>query len=309
MKVYIGTEDEILNCGYYTASDDKKYIEELLNELKSQNTWQIINYSYWKLLFASITALKRSYTPKEFKKIAVVSPHHSDDNDFGSIVTKNGDIINSKFNHNDTIFRGYFKSKDHLEQVSSLLPGNDIKFIVTNHRNLTKLDPNIVQPGLYITNVYSENRMHSIKDYSIDVWKGVGVGINRVFSNLGAKKITIKDTTSNELKGSLAISEKLLKKLSLELGFNFNRKEKFDLSFELEPAFNKEKAGLHLELLRPADQLYQLASYIIDDGRITSIKQNIDIDISFGLNINALTLLQGSFEGGNQRKLEVDISF
>lgn len=311
MNIFIAIDRDVVAPGFYRVDNGGGYAKGFLKNIERNFSDSKLHSVLFveQLIFKSVL---QAATLKKFVKGVWVKPT----SEMGfleskSIITSVSEIRSSGLNYEDNIFDGYIKSKDHMEQLLALLPGNDSRVIITNRNNLSEFMVNrsIPPSGVYLSDIYGEKALYGVSDYSEDVWRRVRSAIVDVFSNLGANSVSIKDVTDGGFDAKINVSEKLLKKLSLELGFSVKRKVKFDFDLELDPHFNKEAAEMSLSMLRPVEQLHQVAKHILAGGRVKSVHQNIDMDISFGVNFNALTLMQGVFEGGNQRKLNVKVIF
>lgn len=247
----------------------------------------------------------------ELYTIKLNTENTSKNNDPWSIITLNAaiiskeTIIDSSIKYNDKLFKGIFKSERHFNEIVKSLPSFDSEIYICDPHTIKQINPHELLPvGIY---VMGSGKIIPSRNYSDQMWSHVREGILGAFGNLNVKKIHLIDTTSSSAKSNINAD---LKNLSADIGLNFERKSSYEIISELNGTLDTLKAEQYLSQLDHTPSLKILAKQMIDNpNHLKSIKHNLILDISFGMDIDLLTRLQGSFEGGYNRTFKLEMEF
>ncbi|MBF0473456.1 MAG: hypothetical protein HQK93_06950 [Nitrospirae bacterium] len=242
----------------------------------------------------------------ELLKIADISPNPATDKtgclSFENAILIPNDGLKGEYNlFNDRIFCGYIKTKKHLE---TLLPSGKFYTIAIISKPAARrifTNSNILC-GLNI--VDGENKMlYPLQSYSTSKWDQLGVNIRRCFNKLGATEILIRDKTDITAKVEIdRIAASFDANVSIKKEFDFH--EKWN-----ESSYDSQQASTFLPLLKESEHFYQTAQDLIEKPRTGKIAFKESLDVSFGLDVKVLAAFQGSFAGGYNRTIDVEITF
>jgi hypothetical protein len=218
--------------------------------------------------------------------------------------------LNCHLKHDANLYRGLFVSSKQYELLLKMLPTDDTDIVICGVDEAQALFPaSRPCPGIHFQ---YQDQLVPATDFSISVFELLRVAIVEIFSKLGAKRISLQDNTDIKAEVKACISKEVLA-LAPSLGLNLSRSSKFSLDATLvgiaclvdEVLLQKIKEALHL-----APELQKLAEHAALNPRtLKVVKKDISLNISFGMNINLLAAFQGSFTGGYERALTIEIVF
>lgn len=222
-----------------------------------------------------------------------------------SLVISKGTIIDGNLKHNNKIFKGIFKTERHFNEIVNSLPSTDSEICICDINTINKyIIDKVSTVGIYLV---GSGRVLSAMNYSDQMWSHVREGILNVFGNLNVKKIHLSDMTSANAEINISTE---LKQLSADIGLRFDRRSTYELYSELNGTLDTLKAEQSISELDLVPSLRVLAKQMIDNPtHLKTVKHNISVDISFGVDINLLTRLQGSFDGGYNRVFSLEMTF
>lgn len=309
MQLLLATNSPIPHPGYIvTESTKRDFFEIFGEELKDRGVFDLI-YSPWvtKVIYNyfSQDEVKRTIYPL---KSAISSKPELAGKIYpkSNIITKKT-LIDAAVKFDDALFYGVFKSKAHYDYILSALPTSDSELVICDVGTINTHSTRKAQgPGFYILR---GGEAVPANNYSNSVWSLIHHGIVEVFGNLNAKKIHLKDKTDTSVSSTVSLSEEL-SALPLELGINLKAKCSYEICCEMNGTLDTYKASQALHKLEMFSALQLLAQQMIDNPtHLKKVAQNVQLDISFGVGIKLLTMLQGSFEGGYTREFDLEIQF
>ena len=305
MKLLLSTNSPVANPGYIASKKTKKDYLTLLKE----EPW------YFKIFHFDLVNARRKYKLKNNYDLTINPMKNciGGNNDlFTKIYPKSHTITKktigeSGIDYDDDLFCGIFKNKKHFEFLLDSFETSDSEIVICNidevNNYLTDKSENL---GIYFV---KDEMIYTASNYSDDMWSYIKEGIIDVFGNLDAKKIYLKDKTNINTNINISFSKELID-IAPEIGLNLNRKCEYEIECEQNGTLNVSKAKMSINKLNMFKDLKVLALQMVDNPKhLKSIKQNVQLDISFGVNMKMLTLLQGSFEGGYSRKFDLYIEF
>ena len=208
------------------------------------------------------------------------------------------------------VYRGLFASSKQYDLLLKMLPTDDTDIVICGVDEAQALFPaSRLRPGIHFQ---YQDQLVPASDFSTSVFELLRVAIIEIFSKLGAKRITLQDNTDVKTEVKANVSKEVLA-LAPSLGLNLSRATKFSLDATLagtacqvdEVLMLKIKEALHL-----APELRKLAEHAaLNPGTLKKIRKDISLNISFGMNINLLAAFQGSFTGGYERVLSIELLF
>lgn len=210
--------------------------------------------------------------------------------------------------YDNEIFRGLFKLKEQFELIIKNMASDDSEIIIC-HTDSACQSLGIEQLDI---GIYTLNKFHEpikLTSYSQGMWENIKDGIIKTFINLNAGRIFISDKTVVSADTTLGISKEITA-LAPKLGLNLNKKDMFSFDMKLNGVFNIDKASKSLYKISDIPELKTLAEHIIENenaGR--SYESTAFLDVTFGANLNLITIFQGSFSAGYSRQLEIKIDF
>lgn len=314
MKLILITNSPVANPGYIVSKTTKKdYLSILKEDFNRVPLYKYIldfNFLYNPFFKAGV----KYYTHNNYelviyplkKSIGGINDIIAKIYPSSNVITKNT-IQESEINYNDPLFCGIFKNKVLFDSLLDSFQTSDSEIIICNLDEVNKYVTEKLH-GLGVYLVHDDTLLPSA-NFSDNMWSYVREGIIGVFGNLNAIKMHLVDKTIIDSNANIGISKKLMA-IAPEIGLNFNRKCTYEIQCELNGTLDISKAKQSMHKLNMFSDLKLLASQMIDNPKhLKSIKQNIQLDISFGVNMNMLTLLQGSFEGGYSRQFELLLEF
>lgn len=217
-------------------------------------------------------------------------------------------IKESSIQYDSTIFSGMFSSSKQYEIALKALPSNDSDILIAGPRSAKEIFQKDLTSGIYILH---NNQPFSASDFSTSVFEQLRVSIIDVFSSLGAREIKVIDKTDHRLSSTLQVDKEIIS-LAPKLNLNLKRSSKFNIEASLEgirsiPDQSQQEIRTKL---RDAPELLKIAEYSLKNpGSVKTVKKEISLNISFGLNASLVTVFQGAFEGGYERQFSVEITF
>lgn len=308
MKLLLITNSKEPNLGYLVTKNTKKDFLEIYKEnLKKENIFQFM---------FSNSMLRSGYTylfqdDFELQTIKIDKPNGQDDIwskiMLNSLIINKKTIISGRVKYDNPIFKGLFKTDNHFQEVIRSLPSTDSEIFICDIDSVNvNYYEDISSVGIYVVNA---GKIISSVNYSDQMWSYIREGIINVFGNLNAKKIHMMDETTAQASANINLTSEL-KKLSAEIGLNFDRKSTYSLYSELNGTLDTLKAEQSLTSLDLVPSLRALAKQMIDNpNQLRKVNHNLSLDISFGIDVGLLTRLQGSFEGGYNRLFKLEMDF
>ena len=227
-----------------------------------------------------------------------------------------GNVIDKKtlrsagLGYDDPLFQGVFSNKIQYTTLVKNLPSDDSEIVIC--------DPQLAQaiyggaapnPGVYLA---EKNNIIAASKFSEGRLERLRVGILEAFSNLGASRIYVKDLTDTSFKAETELPKELVKNAA-NLSISFSKKLDFDFSVDynkVQLKISTERARRALEFLRCAPELAQTVEHLIaNPGAINRIRKTVSLDISFGMKAEVVSIFQGAYAGGYNRKFAVEIDF
>lgn len=219
-------------------------------------------------------------------------------------------ISESHITHDSVIFNGMFSSKKQYDILLKFLPADDSDIIICGADDASKMFPSSrVRPGIYFQH---QDKLIPSNDFSTTAFEILRVSIIDTFATLGAKEIKITDNTDITAEINASLSKEVLA-LAPSLNLNMKKSTKFSIYATLDGIqreINNEFIDKVSHDLQHAPELRKLAEHAAKNpGSLKTITKDIELNISFGLNINLLTAFQGAFTGGHERALSIEIYF
>lgn len=212
--------------------------------------------------------------------------------------------------HDAGLYRGLFASSKQYELLLKMLPTDDTDIFICGVNQAQGLFPaSRLRPGIHFQ---YQDQLVPATDFSTGVFELLRVAIIEIFSKLGAKRISLQDNTDVKAEVKASVSKEIMA-LAPSLGLNLSRSTKFSLDATLagavclvdEVLIQKIKEALHI-----APELQKLAEHAaLNPGTLKVVRKDISLNISFGMNVNLLAAFQGSFTGGYERALSIEIVF
>lgn len=219
-------------------------------------------------------------------------------------------LLDSNIKYDNPIFSGVFSNKTQYTSLLKNLPSDDSDIVICDPKlAYTIYGVTVPRPGVYLAenhfvvaaNKFSEGKLEKLR-----------IAILETFSNLGASRISVKDLTNTSLEANTNHSKEFIKNAA-NLDISLSKKLDFDFTVEynssnatIDPVRAK-KAVLGLDC---APELAQAAEHLIaKPGSTSKIKKMIQLDISFGMKSELVSVFQGSYQGGYNRSFAVDIDF
>jgi hypothetical protein len=315
MKLFIAKDDYISEPGFYGFKGEAKTYGDFLNA-EFRHHPHILTpiadplssvWSAGKALYNYLTDEEQLLKIGDIPKNAL-----SDGNSIFNIfhlskIIDKGSLIKREISYENPFFDGYFINNDHFKLALDLLVGNDSTIIICNKGMLSRFSKTeIIKSGIYIQDSYDEKRIHILSDYSISNWTDLRESMITVFGKLGINRLKIDDKSTIDASAAVEIDENLLKSMSVALGFSAKRHEEFSLDISFKPVFEPKQAKQSLYRLKHFNDLHALASHMIETNSKAKItNRTVTLDTSFGLNIRALSYLQGTFDVGHIRTIEI----
>lgn len=234
-------------------------------------------------------------------------------------------IKRAKMGWDHPMLRGFVKCKEQFDALLDMLPDDDAALWICQRKPLNQALQQVLQetahtPSMHTSSVHTPNTIakegiylqslpdsllfYDVSQYSVSHWQSVCQAVLQVFASLGAARIKIVDISDTH--GKVGNVGDVAKKL----GLNLQRKETFDLEWELEPSTDLEKARSKMPILQAVPDLYGIAEMCLTQGiKSKSIRRKSSLDVSFGIDLDMLTLFQGAFVGGYERTVEIEIDF
>ncbi|WP_125828571.1 hypothetical protein [Pseudomonas weihenstephanensis] len=219
-------------------------------------------------------------------------------------------LVGSGLKYNDEIFSGVFLNKTQYEFMVKNLPSDDSDLVICDPSIAYSIyGVSVSQPGVYIA---ENNFVVPANNFSGGKLERVRVAILETFSNLGASRISVKDVTDSNIDMKTVLSKDLFKN-SVNLGISHSKKLEFDFSV----GYNASNSSVDLARAKKAvlgldcvPELSQVAQHLIlKPGSTSNIRKTVSLDISFGVKTELVSVFQGSYEGGYNRKFSVEIDF
>lgn len=221
-----------------------------------------------------------------------------------AIIIPNKFVDNSSNIFNDIIFDGVFKNS---LQFKEIFPSNRISELIVLTKKEAKriftFSENI-SLGLNKSND-ANNELYPISNFSQKKWENLTLRIRRVFSMLGAKRISIVDVTDTSIETDINIKAKATK-----CGFGVEFSHSFNISEEIsECYYDKEKANELLNSLKEYPQFHETAIQIINGIKRNHFEFEERINLNFDLGLDTLAVFQGCMKGGYSRQFKVTLDF
>lgn len=224
---------------------------------------------------------------------------------FDNAIIIYSELLNNRYNIIDNrVFDGVFKKPEQLKEI--LHPNRMAELIILTKESVQENFPQTqnVTLGLNIAN--DDNSMLiPLPDYSNRKWTMLTTSICHIFPYLGAKRLSIRDSTDTKVQVDIKLKNK-----AIRCGMDFAMKRTFEIQetfsdYKYEPEFVKDK----IYLLNAAPHIKQKALDLIQSKRNSVLKFTESLDVSFGLSVDLLVSFQGAFQGGFKREFNVELEF
>lgn len=324
------TEELKKEPGIYGAKLDKKLESNIklvdnFEELSNKNKIGILLDNV--LQVAKVSA-KKIFVKKEYtlEKIADIDRENTGKSkDLKDKLVEVGIAIPSKYMKNqyecfdENIFDGCFKKK---EDFSKILPINDdYSLFVVEYSEAREifLNGDSLNHGLHVIDLETK-RVYPVINYQEKRWRDIELAIRMTFSNLGSKRIFIREVNNIELElgngGEVKIKEEKkhwyekqkIKELTGTVsvtGKNYS-KIAYEEIWE-EQVYNPQEAMKYVELLRDVPIFFFLANDLINNQRKGKIKRIEEIDFSLGIDFEILNIFNFNTNISRQKTLEIEI--
>lgn len=219
-------------------------------------------------------------------------------------------ILEGAISHDENLFNGIFTSKKQYELLIKSLPTNDSDIFIGGIKDARKIFNNSsITSGIHFLH---DGKLVKAADFSRSVFEDLRVAIIDIFSRLGAKEINITDRT--EVGGTAKVStNKEVSALAKQLNLDFQKTARFSIEAKLNGTREASSGKFISEIrsqLKHAPELLKLAEHsALNPGALIGIKKEISLNIAFGMDVNLISLFQGSFKGGYERVFSVDLRF
>jgi len=319
MKVLLITDAPVQNPGFIaTETTKKEYLELLKNSFEAKPSSSILR-AFTPLsmrLFTNplVTSGLQYFTQNKTQIVVIPSSNviSKDDNLISKITPKSHTlnkrtILDGGITFDDHHFCGIFKSKEQFKHILDNLPTDDSEFVICDAPEISKYAAHPI--GFTGVAFVVDKQVIPASDFSDKMWSTVRLGVLGVFGNLNAKSIRLTDKTTSDVNAELRIRKEIIN-FGATAGLNFHRKCSYEISCDLNGTLDVETAKIELNKLDHVDDLKLLATQMIANPRhLNKIQQCISLDASFGIDVNLLSCLQGSFEGGYSRVFDLEIQF
>jgi hypothetical protein len=306
MKILLITNSPIANPGIVVPNDKKDFFDLYKEEIESRSVTDIV------FGFPSWDAAASYFNQKEVKVHPARPAIGGEDGllskiQYKSLIVPKRTIVKANLDYDSELFCGAFKSGDYFQSMVSLLPTDDSEFVICNIGEVNRnCDKKVSGVGLHLVH---ESGVSPASNYSNFVWEYLRQGVVEVFGNLNAKRVSLKDKTNIEAAANISLS-KSARAAIIEAGLLFDKKCSYEISCELNGTLDTKKASQSLHKLRMFSVLNSLAQQGIENPtHLKSVSQSVQLDVSFGIDVNLLTLLQGAFAGGYTREFDLKIEF
>jgi hypothetical protein len=306
MDIVIATNRPVLIPGRMVrkGKTSEEMIGEVANKIFSKSTaWKILtsNPTWAADVVSSVTnhSLTVAVDPQASRCDSAI--------DAAVVCIDRHTLQQAKVRYDHDIWCGAFKSEEYFNLIVNSLPSADSDLVICDIASLNKLGGyDIEHPGLYVR---QGNNLILASDYSMCKLVRLRVAILEAFSSLGVKKIKMEDVTDLTLNSNVSVSKELLA-IAPKIGISLNRKTSFTIDAEFKGIVDLEKAKLSLLGLTGFPEIKLIGEHLIrEPGNVSSVEKRVTLDLSFGLNVEMLTLFQGGFSGGYQREFHVVMRF
>ncbi|MGX5832644.1 hypothetical protein ACWIJ6_00460 [Aeromonas piscicola] len=276
--------------------------------------WNIKNFAYKANIVYAANVLYQAATSRknlQIKKVPKISSgkkHQRVDLLSQSVIVPKKTIVDGEVEYNNEIFKGMFKLKEQFEQIIKNMDSDDSEIIVCDAESVTNsLGLDSIDVGIYT--IDNTNRLIKLSNYSQCMWENVKDGIIKIFLNLNANRIYISDKTEVSADTIISISKEVIS-LAPKLGLNLKRRDVFSFDMKLHGVFDVEKASESLYKITAFPELKALAEHIIANNNSGQSYEGVAfLDVSFGADLNLITIFQGAFSSGYSRELQIKIEF
>jgi hypothetical protein len=227
----------------------------------------------------------------------------------GNVINKKT-LLSAKVDYDNPLFQGVFSNKTQYSTLVKNLPSDDSDIIICDPPLAQAIyAATVSQPGVYLA---EKNNVIAASKFSEGRLERLRVAILQAFSSLGASRIYVKDMTDITFNAESELPEELVKNAA-NLKISFSKKLDFDFSVE----YNKDNLDIRPEnakeallFLRCAPELAQTVEHLIANPKaINKIRKTVSLDISFGMKAEVISIFQGAFAGGYNRKFAVEVDF
>lgn len=321
MDILLVSNTPSANSGYVTIDgENTDFINFIHKEFTppdgtyNEIIWGIKNLAYKTSFIYAATVLYQAATSKKKLQIKEIPKTKGTKNHqrmsilLKSVIVPKKTVIEGEVEYNHEIFKGMFKLKEQFEQIIKNMDSDDSEIIICDADSVANaLGLDNIDVGIYTI----DNSNHPIKlsNYSQCMWENVKDGIIKTFLNLNANRIYISDKTETSVEAELAISKEVIS-LAPKLGLNLKRKDIFSFDMKLHGVFDVERASASLYKITAFPELKALAEHIIKNNNSgQSYEGTAFLDVTFGANLNLITIFQGAFSSGYSRELQIKIEF
>jgi len=219
-------------------------------------------------------------------------------------------LLSAGVGYDNPLFQGVFSNKIQFNTLIKNLPSDDSEIVICDPQLAQSIyGAPVPQPGVYLA---EKNNVIAASKFSEGRLERLRVAILEAFSNLGASRIYVKDLTDVTLKAESELPKELVKNAA-NLNISFSKKLDFDFSVDYNRnnlTTSPETAKRALQFLRCAPELAQTVEHLIANPKaISKIRKTVSLDISFGMRAEVVSIFQGSYAGGYNRKFAVEIDF
>ncbi|MCF5861533.1 MULTISPECIES: hypothetical protein [Aeromonas] len=321
MDILLVSNTPSANSGYVTIDgENTDFINFIHKEFTppdgtyNEILWGIKNIAYKTSFIYAATVLYQAATSKkklqikEIPKAKGTKNHQRASLLLKSVIVPKKTVMEGEVEYNHEIFKGMFKLKEQFEQIIKNMDSDDSEIIVCDADSVANafgLDN--IDVGIYT--IDNSNIPIKLSNYSQCMWENVKDGIIKTFLNLNANRIYISDKTEASVGAELAISKEVIS-LAPKLGLNLKRKDIFSFDMKLHGVFDVERASASLYKITAFPELKALAEHIIKNNNSgQSYEGTAFLDVTFGANLNLITIFQGAFSSGYSRELQIKIEF
>ncbi|MDF2392654.1 hypothetical protein GWQ31_14990 [Aeromonas sp. 2MA4] len=309
------------NNGYVTVDGENTDFINFINkeftppeDIYNTVLWNIKNFASKaniayavNILYQAATS-KKTLQIKEVPKISSCKKHQRVNLLSQSVIVPKKTVVDGEVEYNHEIFKGMFKLNEQFEQIIKNMDSDDSDIIVCDAESVANaLGLDNLDVGIYT--IDNSNRPIKLSNYSQCMWENVKDGIIKTFLNLNANRIYISDKTETSVEADLAISKEVIS-LAPKLGLNLKRRDIFSFDMKLRGVFDVERASESLYKITAFPELKALAEHIIKNNNSgQSYEGTACLDVTFGANLNLITIFQGAFSSGYSRELQIKIEF
>lgn len=263
--------------------------------------------------FLKKTTVNRTIEKKELKRIYKFPKKEncigdSTNLNFDTPFIDKGILIPSSFLnanyelYNDKIFHSVFKTKEELELI---LPHNDnFNLYILSKKYAQTLFNGNIHEGLHVLDL-EYNSLFPVNTYQKSKWNIYQEAIMSIFSNLGAKKLIIKEEKEFNTDAGAEVDST---DVNCSASVNIKHIIDFEWSSE-EPIYNIEIAQRNLYLLKEIKLFHDLAFSLIEQKRSMNIKKTELISFDFGINANIIECFEVKGKVSINKKLYIEFSF